>query len=147
MQQLRDNYCRVTKVRVCVDICIPTAPWNIASGSLWLHVTLVWSTFSILDTILCGILVLTPPLFYSLSPSLSLHLSAAIYPATTLTPIGQTLPQPPQVIQQQQQREGEGERTLLLLHFTHLIPCNRHIKKTDPILLWYCVVHRWSMCH
>ncbi|KAM6963418.1 CUGBP Elav-like family member 5a isoform 5-T5 [Aplochiton taeniatus] len=32
----------------------------------------------------------------------------AIYPATTLTPLGQTLPQPPQVIQQQQQREGEG---------------------------------------
>ncbi|XP_050950369.1 CUGBP Elav-like family member 5a isoform X8 [Labeo rohita] len=32
----------------------------------------------------------------------------AIYPATTLTPIGQSLPQPPQVIQQQQQREGEG---------------------------------------
>nr|XP_021325037.1 CUGBP Elav-like family member 5 isoform X8 [Danio rerio] len=31
-----------------------------------------------------------------------------IYPATTLTPIGQSLPQPPQVIQQQQQREGEG---------------------------------------
>ncbi|XP_075943766.1 CUGBP Elav-like family member 5a isoform X41 [Anarhichas minor] len=30
----------------------------------------------------------------------------AIYPTTTLTPIGQTLPQPPQVIQQQQQREG-----------------------------------------
>uniref|UniRef100_A0AAX7TDR4 RRM domain-containing protein n=1 Tax=Astatotilapia calliptera TaxID=8154 RepID=A0AAX7TDR4_ASTCA len=30
----------------------------------------------------------------------------AIYPATTLTPIGQTLPQPAQVIQQQQQREG-----------------------------------------
>ncbi|XP_051977443.1 CUGBP Elav-like family member 4 isoform X26 [Xyrauchen texanus] len=30
----------------------------------------------------------------------------AIYPATTLTPIGQSLPQPPQVIQQQQQREG-----------------------------------------
>ncbi|XP_053178893.1 CUGBP Elav-like family member 5a isoform X34 [Scomber japonicus] len=30
----------------------------------------------------------------------------SIYPATTLTPIGQTLPQPPQVIQQQQQREG-----------------------------------------
>ncbi|XP_076133133.1 CUGBP Elav-like family member 5a isoform X18 [Alosa pseudoharengus] len=30
----------------------------------------------------------------------------AIYPATTLTPIGQTLPQAPQVIQQQQQREG-----------------------------------------
>ncbi|XP_075943759.1 CUGBP Elav-like family member 5a isoform X35 [Anarhichas minor] len=29
-----------------------------------------------------------------------------IYPTTTLTPIGQTLPQPPQVIQQQQQREG-----------------------------------------
>ncbi|XP_045543437.1 CUGBP Elav-like family member 5 isoform X2 [Salmo salar] len=32
----------------------------------------------------------------------------AIYPAGTLTPIGQTLPQPSQVIQQQQQREGEG---------------------------------------
>ncbi|XP_055020602.1 CUGBP Elav-like family member 5a isoform X36 [Boleophthalmus pectinirostris] len=32
--------------------------------------------------------------------------TGAIYPATTLTPIGQTLPQPPQVIQQQQQREG-----------------------------------------
>uniref|UniRef100_A0A8P4PWG7 Cugbp, Elav-like family member 5a n=1 Tax=Dicentrarchus labrax TaxID=13489 RepID=A0A8P4PWG7_DICLA len=50
-------------------------------------------------------------LFYTLSLSFlspSLYLSAAIYPATTLTPIGQTLPQPPQVIQQQQQREGEG---------------------------------------
>ncbi len=34
----------------------------------------------------------------------------AIYPATTLTPMGQSLPQPPQVIQQHQQREGEGER-------------------------------------
>ncbi|XP_056112394.1 CUGBP Elav-like family member 5a isoform X7 [Rhinichthys klamathensis goyatoka] len=33
----------------------------------------------------------------------------AIYPATTLTPIGQSLPQP-QVIQQQQQREGEERR-------------------------------------
>ncbi|XP_064845895.1 CUGBP Elav-like family member 5 isoform X2 [Oncorhynchus masou masou] len=32
----------------------------------------------------------------------------AIYPAGTLTPIGQTLPQSSQVIQQQQQREGEG---------------------------------------
>ncbi|XP_038858308.1 CUGBP Elav-like family member 4 isoform X24 [Salvelinus namaycush] len=32
--------------------------------------------------------------------------TAAIYPAGTLTPIGQTLPQPSQVIQQQQQREG-----------------------------------------
>ncbi|XP_031430292.1 CUGBP Elav-like family member 5a isoform X9 [Clupea harengus] len=33
----------------------------------------------------------------------------AIYPTTTLTQIGQSLPQPPQVIQQQQQqREGEG---------------------------------------
>lgn len=43
-------------------------------------------------------------------------LSAAIYPATTLTPISQTLPQAPQVIQQQQQqqREGEGERTLFI---------------------------------
>ncbi|RXM96501.1 CUGBP Elav-like family member 5 [Acipenser ruthenus] len=30
----------------------------------------------------------------------------AIYPAATLTPIGQTIPQPPPVIQQQQQREG-----------------------------------------
>jgi len=58
--------------------------------------------------------------FTLLSPNF-FTLSAAIYPATTLTPIGQTLPQPPQVIQQQQQREGEGERTLLLLHFTHLI--------------------------
>lgn len=55
-------------------------------------------------------------------------LSAAIYPAATLTPIGQTLPQPPQVIQQQQQREGEGERTLLLLCFTHLFLCNGRIK-------------------
>jgi len=57
---------------------------------------------------------------------LSLHPHAAIYPTTTLTSIGQTLPQPPQVIQQQQQREGEGERTLLLffLHFhtSHLLP-------------------------
>lgn len=60
---------------------------------------------------------------------LALLLSAAIYPATTLTPIGQTLPQPPQVIQQQQQREGEGERTLLLLRFTHLSLCNGCIKK------------------
>ncbi|XP_029104909.1 CUGBP Elav-like family member 3 isoform X2 [Scleropages formosus] len=35
----------------------------------------------------------------------------AIYPAATLTPIGQTLPQPPQVIQQQQQQQQrEGER-------------------------------------
>ncbi|XP_051928811.1 CUGBP Elav-like family member 5a isoform X4 [Hippocampus zosterae] len=33
----------------------------------------------------------------------------AIYPATTLTPIGQTLPQAPQVIQQQQQQQREGE--------------------------------------
>ncbi|XP_022534682.2 CUGBP Elav-like family member 5 isoform X1 [Astyanax mexicanus] len=32
----------------------------------------------------------------------------AIYPTTTLTPIGQTLPQPPQVIQQQQQQQREG---------------------------------------
>ncbi|XP_051928809.1 CUGBP Elav-like family member 5a isoform X2 [Hippocampus zosterae] len=32
----------------------------------------------------------------------------AIYPATTLTPIGQTLPQAPQVIQQQQQQQREG---------------------------------------
>ncbi|KAK1152614.1 CUGBP Elav-like family member 5 isoform X2 [Acipenser oxyrinchus oxyrinchus] len=31
----------------------------------------------------------------------------AIYPAATLTPIGQTIPQPPPLIQQQQQREGE----------------------------------------
>ncbi|XP_056615863.1 CUGBP Elav-like family member 5a isoform X3 [Triplophysa dalaica] len=32
----------------------------------------------------------------------------AIYPTTTLTPIGHSLPQPQQIIQQQQQREGEG---------------------------------------
>ncbi|XP_056301652.1 CUGBP Elav-like family member 5 isoform X2 [Danio aesculapii] len=32
----------------------------------------------------------------------------AIYPATTLTPIGQTLPQPAQIIQQQQQQQREG---------------------------------------
>ena len=42
--------------------------------------------------------------------------SVAIYPTTTLTQIGQSLPQPPQVIQQQQQqREGEGERLLFFL--------------------------------
>ncbi len=80
----------------------------------------------------------------------SLCLSAAIYPATTLTPIGQTLPQPPQVIQQQQQREGEGERTLLLLHFTHLILCNKHQKKTQAqetnialaVYTSFCVIHK-----
>uniref|UniRef100_A0A672QK69 Zgc:165603 n=1 Tax=Sinocyclocheilus grahami TaxID=75366 RepID=A0A672QK69_SINGR len=32
----------------------------------------------------------------------------SIYPATTLTPIGQTLPQPAQIIQQQQQQQREG---------------------------------------
>ncbi|KAM8875731.1 CUGBP Elav-like family member 5a isoform 5-T5 [Spinachia spinachia] len=34
----------------------------------------------------------------------------AIYPTTTLTPIGQTLPQPPQVIQQQQQQQQQQQR-------------------------------------
>lgn len=73
--------------------------------------------------VLCGIPVFTLlSLLFSLA-LLSLPLSAAIYPATTLTPIGQSLPQPPQVIQQQQQREGEGERNIItFLHFTHLIP-------------------------
>ena len=84
------------------------------------HVLPVRSTLSILDTISTW----DPPIFFFLhsfshpplllSLSLSLRPTAAIYPATTLTPIGQTLPQPPQVIQQQQQREGEGEKTLLL---------------------------------
>ncbi|KAI2667960.1 CUGBP Elav-like family member 5 [Labeo rohita] len=36
------------------------------------------------------------------------HQANAIYPATTLTPIGQTLPQPAQIIQQQQQQQREG---------------------------------------
>ncbi|XP_034003777.1 CUGBP Elav-like family member 5a isoform X2 [Trematomus bernacchii] len=40
----------------------------------------------------------------------------AIYPTTTLTPIGQTLPHQAQVIQQQQQREGPEGCNLFIYH-------------------------------
>src|SRR4029434_2956403 len=60
-----------------------------------------------LSLILWLSVLFTPLLFLYLSLSLSLFLpSPAIYPATTLTPIGQTVQQQAQVIQQQQ-REGE----------------------------------------
>uniref|UniRef100_A0A669FCA1 Cugbp, Elav-like family member 5a n=1 Tax=Oreochromis niloticus TaxID=8128 RepID=A0A669FCA1_ORENI len=75
---------------------LPPTPMTPVSASL--------TPFSVGSPILHSSLshCLLPSLFYCFA-------FAAIYPATTLTPIGQTLPQPPQVIQQQQQqREGEG---------------------------------------
>lgn len=112
---LRDDYCEVTTARVW-GCRTPPPPWH---HSLWVPCLFVFFLYTPLPLV---------PFFPSPLLLPLLYLSAAIYPATTLTPIGQTLPQPPQVIQQQQQREGEGERTLLLLHFTYLIPCKRHIK-------------------
>uniref|UniRef100_A0A4W5PQZ5 CUGBP Elav-like family member 3 n=1 Tax=Hucho hucho TaxID=62062 RepID=A0A4W5PQZ5_9TELE len=63
---------------------------------------------------------------FSLSLSLLHFLSSvAIYPATTLTPLGQSLSQHPQVIGQQQ-REGEGEELYLLILLHHDHHCQQH---------------------
>lgn len=120
---------KVELVWGCVRWCRSRVmPWSITSESLWLYMLYpcVWPRASLTPFSVHFLILFF--FFFTLYSSM-FPLSAAIYPATTLTPIGQTLPQPPQVIQQQQQREGEGERTLLLLHFTRtLVLCNRHVK-------------------